>query len=103
MKKLSQVLLAGAALLALTAFVVMAGGGGAAAAPFVVGFFVCLAAGASTHPRLRAHAFTIWIFTGVAAAMYYPVQFQEAGGFDLNRLIVPLEQVIMFGMGTAMS
>ena len=103
MKKLSQVLLAGAALLALTAFVVMAGGGGAAAAPFVVGFFVCLAAGASTHPRLRAHAFTIWIFTGVAAAMYYPVQFQEAGGFDLNRLIVPLVQVIMFGMGTAMS
>jgi BASS family bile acid:Na+ symporter len=35
--------------------------------------------------------------------MVYPAYFQEMGGFDLNRLIVPLVQVIMFGMGTAMS
>lgn len=104
MKKLSQVLLGAAALLALTVCgVLLAGRGLAAAGPFVVGFFVCLATGASVHPRLSAHAFTIWIFAGVAAAMHYPAYFQEAGGFDLNRLIVPLVQVIMFGMGTAMS
>jgi BASS family bile acid:Na+ symporter len=103
-KKLSTALLATAALLALIAVgVLLAGGGLGAAGPFVVGFFVCLATGASGNPRLRAHAFTIWIFAGVAAAMYYPSYFQEMGGFDLNRLIVPLVQVIMFGMGTAMS
>src|SRR5690606_5309040 len=61
------------------------------------------ALGMSGYPRLRSHAFTVWIFTGVAAAMYYPSYFQQAGDFDLNRLIVPLVQIIMFGMGTAMS
>lgn len=69
----------------------------------VVGFFLCIASGASAHSRLRPHAFTLWIFAGVAAAMVYPSYFQEMAGFDLNRLIVPLVQVIMFGMGTAMS
>lgn len=103
-KRLSEVLLALATLLALGACgLLLAGGGLEAAGPFVVGFLVCLASGASAHPRLSAHAFTIWIFAGVAAAMYYPSYFQEMGGFDLNRLIVPLVQVIMFGMGTAMS
>ena len=104
MKKLSGVLLTLAALCLLGAAVLLlAGRGLEAAGPLVVAFFVCLAAGASGHPRLKAHAFTIWIFAGVAAAMYYPSPFQELGGFDLNRLIVPLVQVIMFGMGTAMS
>lgn len=69
----------------------------------VVGALTLLAMGMSSYPRLRSHAFTIWIFTGVAAAMYYPSYFQQAGDFDLNRLIVPLVQIIMFGMGTVMS
>jgi len=103
-KTLSGVLLTLAALFALGASAfLLAGRGLEAAGPFLVGFFVCLATGASAHPRLRAHAFTIWIFAGVTAAMVYPSYFQEVGGFDLNRLIVPLVQVIMFGMGTAMS
>ena len=104
MKKLSGALLTLAALCAIGALALLVMGRGlGAAGPLVVGFFVCLATGAAGHPRLKAHAFTIWIFTGVAAAMYYPSYFQELGGFDLNRLIVPLVQVIMFGMGTAMS
>lgn len=104
MKQLSRALLTLALLCGLGAGgLLLAGRGLEAAGPLVVGFVVCLAAGASGHPRLRAHSFTIWIFAGVAAAMYYPSYFQEMGGFDLNRLIVPLVQVIMFGMGTAMS
>jgi BASS family bile acid:Na+ symporter len=103
-KQLSTVLFALAALFALSACgILLAGRGPGAAGPLVVGFFTCLATGASSHPRLKAHSFTIWIFTGVAAAMYYPSYFQDLRGFDLNRLIVPLVQVIMFGMGTAMS
>jgi bile acid:Na+ symporter, BASS family len=102
--QLSRVLLALAGLCALGALaLLLAGGGLAAVGPLVVGFFVLLATGASGHPRLRSHSFTVWIFAGVAAAMYYPSYFQEVGGFDLNRLIIPLVQVIMFGMGTAMS
>jgi bile acid:Na+ symporter, BASS family len=104
LKQLSRYLFILAAVCALAAGVLLLSGRGLAGAGlFVVGFFVCLATGASSHPRLRAHAFTIWIFAGVAAAMYYPSPFQEVAGFDLNRLIVPLVQVIMFGMGTAMS
>ena len=104
MKQLSRVLLALAALCAVAAVgALLFGGGLAAAGPLVVGSLCLLALGMSGNPRLRSHAFTIWIFAGVAAAMYYPAYFQEMGGFDLNRLIVPLVQVIMFGMGTAMS
>jgi BASS family bile acid:Na+ symporter len=103
-KTTSRILLVLAALSALgTVGVVLAGGGLGSAGPLLVGFFVLIATGASFDPRLRSHAFTIWIFGGVAAAMYYPSTFQEMGGYDLNQFIVPLVQVIMFGMGTAMS
>lgn len=104
MKQISRVLLALAALCALAAVgTLLFGGGLAAAGPMIVGALSLLALGMSGYPRLRSHAFTVWIFTGVAAAMYYPSYFQQAGDFDLNRLIVPLVQIIMFGMGTAMS
>ncbi len=83
--------------------VLMFGGGIAAAGPLVVGFFISLAIGGLGIPMLRQLAFTVWIFAGVAMAMYYPQYFQKAGDFELKNLIVPLIQVIMFGMGTAMS
>lgn len=74
-----------------------------AAGPLTVGFFVCLAIGARAVPALRAFSFTIWIFAAVSAAMFYPALFQRVGDFELKVLIVPLIQLIMFGMGTAMS
>ena len=79
------------------------GDGLAASGPFVVGFFVFLAIGGRGIPMLRQLAFTIWIFAGVSASMFYPQYFQRVGDFELDTLIVPLIQVIMFGMGTAMS
>ena len=36
-------------------------------------------------------------------SMYYPEYFIENNGFEFKTLIVPLLQIIMFGMGTAMS
>ncbi len=83
--------------------VLLFGGGIAAAGPLIVGFFVSLAIGGLGIPVLRQLAFTVWIFAGVAMAMYYPQYFQKAGDYELKNLIVPLIQVIMFGMGTAMS
>ena len=47
--------------------------------------------------------FTLWIFAAVSLAMVHPTPFMAVGDFKLSRLIVPLIQVIMFGMGTAMS
>ncbi|MBN2477314.1 MAG: bile acid:sodium symporter family protein [Pirellulales bacterium] len=76
--------------------------------PCVVLMFVSLALYFMGHRFLRSIAFTIWVLAFVAAAMYYPGAFGIwlAGTpleMDLKILIVPLIQIIMFGMGTTLS
>ncbi len=66
-------------------------------------FFATLALGFSGYKSLSGLVFTIMIFAGVAAALYYPDYFTEIAGFKLTILIIPLIQIIMFGMGTTMS
>jgi len=53
--------------------------------------------------KLKGFSYTLWIFTAVTASMFYPQLFISVGGFQLKRLIVPLLQIIMFGMGSQMS
>jgi BASS family bile acid:Na+ symporter len=55
------------------------------------------------HRTLKSFAFTAWVFTFVAASMVWPNAFGTWFGFDLKNLIVPLVQIIMFGMGTKLS
>jgi bile acid:Na+ symporter, BASS family len=43
------------------------------------------------------------IFAAVSLAMYYPQYFIQIGDFKFSKLIVPLLQLIMFGMGAALS
>lgn len=70
----------------------------------VVTMFVTLAIGVrGTRTILRDFAFSIWVFASVAAAMFFPAYFTELGDFELSALIVPLIQIIMFGMGTSLS
>lgn len=64
---------------------------------------VLLALGSRAGRTLREFTFTLWIVAAVSAAMLFPQLFQSVGGFRLTGLIVPLIQLIMFGMGTAMS
>ena len=52
---------------------------------------------------LKGFSFTITILAVVSLALYYPQYFVSVGGFKLSKLIVPLLQVIMFGMGTELS
>jgi bile acid:Na+ symporter, BASS family len=92
-----------AALCALGAAGGLAAGAAAFAGPLLVGCFVFLALGSRAGGMLRQFTFTLWIFAAVSAAMFYPRYFLSVGDFQLSRLIVPLIQVIMFGMGTAMS
>jgi BASS family bile acid:Na+ symporter len=54
-------------------------------------------------PRLRGYSFSMVIFAVVSLALSYPQYFLSVGGFKLSKLIVPLLQVIMFGMGTELS
>ena len=66
-------------------------------------FFGSLALAFNSHPFLKTISFTVIIFAAVSMALYYPQYFLEWGGFKLSGLIIPLIQVIMFGMGTSMS
>ena len=73
------------------------------AGPFMVLFFLFLALGIRGTDRFKGLSFTVLIFAAVSLSMYYPQSFIQVGDFQLKKLIVPLLQVIMFGMGTAMS
>ena len=71
--------------------------------PALIALFASLALYSMGHPALKYYAFTFWVFAFVAASMGYPVLFLTWRGFDLKFLIVPLIQIIMFGMGTTLS
>ena len=49
---------------------------------------------------LRQHLFSFLIIGGAFFAYSFPGPFTEICGFKCARLIVPMIQVIMFGMGT---
>ncbi len=51
----------------------------------------------------KKYAFTLWVLVAVAASMSFPAAFRSWFGTDLTVLIVPLIQVITFGMGTTLS
>lgn len=70
---------------------------------FIVLFFVLGAISFRGYKKLKGFSYSIIIFASVTAALYYPSYFTEFKGFDLSGLIVPLIQIIMFGMGTSMS
>jgi bile acid:Na+ symporter, BASS family len=55
------------------------------------------------HKMLKGLSFTLIILAVVSLAMYYPQHFKTIGTFKLSALIVPLLQIIMFGMGTELS
>lgn len=75
----------------------------ASAGPLLIAFFVLLAIAVRGFQSFKGLSYTVWIFTAVAASMYYPEYFTSFGDFQFKILIVPLLQVIMFGMGSQMS
>lgn len=52
---------------------------------------------------MKNYLYTLAIIVGATLAMIFPAYFIEIGGFQLKGLILPLLQIIMFGMGTTMS
>ena len=71
--------------------------------PLVIGAFGLLALSLMGSRTYSAFAFTAWVAAFVAAAMFYPEAFLVWFGYELKNLIVPLIQVIMFGMGTQLT
>jgi BASS family bile acid:Na+ symporter len=66
-------------------------------------FLLFLATTLRQHPFLKGFSYSIIILGAVILAMFHPGPFQQIGTFKMSILIVPLLQLIMFGMGTAMS
>lgn len=74
-----------------------------AAGCFLIVFFILIAFAFRSHSFLKGFAYTMTIFAAVTAAMFFPSLFIKIGDFETKKLIVPLLQIIMFGMGTTMS
>jgi BASS family bile acid:Na+ symporter len=73
------------------------------AGPLLTGFFALAAFGVRGNAKLRGISFSLLILAAVSLAMNYPAPFVSWGDLRLSTLIVPLLQVIMFGMGTQIS
>ena len=52
---------------------------------------------------MKNYAYTLCIIIAATVAYFFPQYFTEINGFKLKELIIPLLQVIMFGMGTTMT
>jgi len=66
-------------------------------------FFITLGLAFRSSVKLRGFTFTTWIFAAVSVAMYYPQLFLHWGHFKMSGLIIPLLEIIMFGMGCELS
>jgi BASS family bile acid:Na+ symporter len=62
-----------------------------------------LACGTLIYKPLRQFSYTAFIVVAVAIALSFPQYFLVVHGFELKRLILPLLQVITFGVGCTMN
>ncbi len=102
-KKLSLSLLVISAISFCGALLLLSTGNPSVGGPLLMAGFIALALGVRGYPSTKGFSYTIWIFTAVTASMFYPQFFLSVGDFQLKLLIVPLLQIIMFGMGSQMS
>ncbi|MDY0099109.1 MAG: bile acid:sodium symporter family protein [Bacteroidales bacterium] len=94
----------GVCLLLLVTVIIMAlAGKGAATGPLLILMFIILSFAVKGFQAVKGLSFTMWMFTAVCAALFYPQLFVSYGNFKTTVLIVPLLQLIMFGMGSQMS
>src|SRR5678809_780351 len=66
-------------------------------------FFLSIAFAFRGSKTLKGLSYTMMILGAVSIAMYHPQYFKTIGDYKLSALIIPLLQVIMFGMGTELS
>ena len=64
--------------------------------------FIAMALYGYFNKQYKKMAFTFWVFAFLVAAMYYPFLFTD-WGFNTKVLVIPMLQLIMFGMGTRLS
>lgn len=102
-KKTSLVFYALAAISAILYTIFLSQKNHSAGGWFGVLFFVSLSIAFRSNKFLKGLSFTVIIFAAVVLALYHPEYFRQWGNYKLSNLIIPLIQLIMFGMGTSMS
>ncbi|MCK5705678.1 MAG: bile acid:sodium symporter family protein, partial [Cyclobacteriaceae bacterium] len=102
-KIIFKILLAGAFACLLAFLGILITGSSMRTGPFLTLFFILLALSFNGFEKLKSFSYTIWIFAAVTISMYFPQFFLKSGDFEYKALIVPLLQIIMFGMGSQMS
>lgn len=102
-RSIHHIILGLAILILLIGLIMVGYGNPQSSGLFIVSFFVLLALAFNGIEPMKGYVFAALIFGGVSMAMFWPQYFIEWGGFKLTGLIVPLIQIIMFGMGTSMS
>jgi BASS family bile acid:Na+ symporter len=98
-----NLLLGLSAIFLLAALIIAFSGHISRTGPLFILFFISLAIGVRGYQLVRGLSYTILIFTVVTVSLFYPALFISVGGFQLKTLIIPLLQIIMFGMGSQMS
>lgn len=91
-----------APIVAAAVLLLLAAGWSGPVGVLVIAMFGLLALGVRA-TRASGFAFTLWVAAFVSAAMFYPQVFRSWFGYELSGLIVPLIQIIMFGMGTQLT
>lgn len=71
--------------------------------PSIAAAFLLLSIAVKYTNNYKGFSFTLVIFSAVSLSLFQPQLFTVWGGYKLTGLIVPLIQLIMFGMGTSMS
>jgi bile acid:Na+ symporter, BASS family len=69
---------------------------------FLISSLALMAISFQGFEKLRGFSYTFWILTAVTFSLYHPDYFTSIGDFPFKLLIVPLLQLIMFGVGTTM-
>lgn len=67
------------------------------------GFWLVLGISMANNEKLKSFSFTVLILAAVTVSMTFPHFFTSWGTFQLKVLIVPLLQIITFGVGSTMS
>lgn len=102
MKSFYRLLLYGAGVFILASLILFILDVQNAMGPLIILALILLAIGLRGHEFFKGFSFTVLILASVTASLFYPSAFIKWGDFELKRMIVPLLQLIMFGMGTAM-
>jgi BASS family bile acid:Na+ symporter len=101
--KLYRVLLIISALLILASGISYLSGAIFFTGILLIAGLILLATAVRGYQKFKGFSYTLWIFTSVVSSMFFPQFFISIGDFQLKKLIVPLLQIIMFGMGSQMS